>query len=76
MLLIKLQKVIFVSNQNIVPIKKSVVALAVCCIKARTSLEMDGTVNTHYLFTIMNTQKKDNFQFCFPGLLGIHRNPV
>ena len=45
MLLIKLQKVIFVSNQNIVPIKKSVVALAVCCIKARTSLEMDGTVN-------------------------------
>ena len=29
----------------------------------------------HYLFTIMNTQKKGNFQFCFPGLLGIHRNP-
>ena len=23
----------------------------------------------------MNTQKKGNFQFCFPGLLGIHRNP-
>ena len=30
---------------------------------------------THYLFTIMNTQKKGTFQFCFPGLLGIHRNP-
>ena len=23
----------------------------------------------------MNTQKKGTFQFCFPGLLGIHRNP-
>ena len=26
-------------------------------------------------FTIMNTQKKGTFWFCFPGLLGIHRNP-
>ena len=30
---------------------------------------------SHCFFTIMNTQKKGNFQFCFPGLLGIHRNP-
>ena len=33
------------------------------------------TSSTHYLFTIMNTQKKGTFQFCFPGLLQIHRNP-
>ena len=26
-------------------------------------------------FTIMNTEKKGNFQFGFPGLLEIHRNP-
>ena len=31
--------------------------------------------DTHYLFTIMDTQKKGTFKFCFPGLLGIHRNP-
>ena len=33
------------------------------------------TGGTHHLFTIMNTQKKGNLQFCFPGLLGIYRNP-
>ena len=33
------------------------------------------TGGTHHLFTIMNTQKKGNLQFCFPGFLGIHRNP-
>ena len=31
---------------------------------------------THYLFTIMNSQKKGTFYFCFPGLLGIQRNPI
>ena len=31
--------------------------------------------SSHYLFTIMNTQKKGTFQFCFLGLLEIHRNP-
>ena len=30
---------------------------------------------SHCFFTIMNTPKKGNLQFCFPGLLGIHRNP-
>ena len=34
-----------------------------------------GPMWPHYLFTIMNTPKKGTFQFCFPGLLGIHRNP-
>ena len=35
----------------------------------------DGKNHTLFFFTIMNTQKKGAFQFCFPGLLGIHENP-
>ena len=31
-----------------------------------------GRSLSHCFFTIMNTPKKGNFQFCFPGLLGIH----
>ena len=40
-------------------------------------MQEDNSVSpiAHYLFTIMNTQKKDTLRFCFPGLLGIHRNP-
>ena len=29
----------------------------------------------HTFFTIMNIKRKGTFQFCFPWLLGIHRNP-
>ena len=28
----------------------------------------------HCFFTIMNIKRKGTFQFCFPGLIGIHRN--
>ena len=31
--------------------------------------------NIILFFTIKNTPKKGNFQFCISGLLGIHRNP-
>ena len=37
-------------------------------------MECDGT-SSHYIFTIMNHQRISTFQFCFPVLLGIHRNP-
>ena len=29
---------------------------------------------SHCFFTILNIKRKGNFQFCFPSLLGIHRN--
>ena len=30
---------------------------------------------SHCFFRIMNIKRKGTFQFCFPGLLGIHSNP-